>query len=329
MKPSPITPLILGRGRAGQAIAHAFNWLKSSGAELAEPRFVARGTNWEEACRGVARPLACIANPHGLHTKALLEVAGAGIGFALCEKPAAVTMDELAKLRDLPTRVGILHGYRQSWGVAKLKELLDSGALGRLVAIEGRYWQASAAERALNPSPQKTWKDDPALSGPFDTYLDLGTHWVDAASFLAGAAPEKIRAFRSIPSGSPSHRDAHVQLSIHYPHLTAMASVSKLIHGAGNHFEINLLGEAGTATWNFERPDEIRLGHGREMRLIRRLKDSAGSGLPPFHGLGWLEGYVAIASGMVAEMNGVSKGAYPTLPEHLRILRPMLDADWI
>jgi predicted dehydrogenase len=327
-----VTPLILGTGRAGQAIAKGLACLNVLHPELdiAKPVWLTRGASLTEEHRKYESPLLCIANPHGLHAAAIHEADRAGYPAILCEKPACVNLDELNQLKDIKTSTAILHVYRQTWGIQTLKQMLNAGDFGTLITIEGRYWQASTAERALSQEKgTPTWKDDTKLSGEYDVYLDIGTHWVDAVSFLLGSAPTQIRGWRSYINAVSPHRDSHVQLMLQYPNAGhAMGSISKTIHGATNHFEINVLGSRRSATWKFEQPDEIFIGEGRDRRVITRRDSRLGSENPPHHGMGWLEGYIEITGNLIRRAFHGEERTFPELQETLRNLQPMLQAEW-
>ena len=329
--PLKITPVILGNGRAGHAIAESLAILNVLRPEfgLTSPRWLKRGQSLAEGKAGIETPLLVIANPHGLHAAAILEADRAGYGAILCEKPACVNLSEVAALRAVRTPTAIFHVYRQMWGMQTLRRMLTDGELGELITIEGRYWQSSAAERALDPEPAKPgWKDEVRLSGESDTYFDVGCHWIDAASFLAGRKPSRIAGWRSYQNAPSSHRDSHVQVAIDFMPGRAFGSISKTVHGAPNHFEVNVIGTKKSATWKFLEPDEILVGEGRDRRVVTRRSSDLGSQHPPHHGTGWLEGYIEIASSLLASVYGGEAREYPTLAANLDLLEAMLKTEW-
>jgi predicted dehydrogenase len=326
-----ITPLILGNGRSGQAIARSLGILGLLKPELKidAPVFLKRSDSLAEERKKYAHPVLCISNPHGLHSSAILEADQAAYDAVLCEKPACINLEQLKSLRAVKTPTAVFHVYRQMWGPQTLKQMLTEKRFGEIISIEGRYWQASTAERALHGGITKSWKNDPRLSGESDTYLDVGSHWIDAVSFLSGAVPKQIYGWRSYVNAETPHRDSHVQLTIEYPGGgRAFGSVSKTFHGATNHFEINVIGSKMSGTWEFLRPDELLLGEGRDRRVFTRKDSELGSRQPPFHGVGWLEGYIETASRLLSEVYlGVSSD-FPKLTDNLDILEAMLKTQW-
>jgi predicted dehydrogenase len=318
MEHQRIEPLIIGRGGAGQALRHALAMF---------PEHVAPAA-WHDreaplpSASAPDRSLIVVANPHALHTPRLLEAAERGYRFAISEKPAAVDLDQAAALDGLPMETWVCHGYRMLWGPQELARAHADGRFGTLVSIEGRYWQSSAAR----PPKPGSWKDAPEIGGRFDVLLDLATHWADLVTFVLGALPDRTDVRRWYVNAAAPHRDTHVHLTMSFGNLTSFGSISKTVHGMGNCLELTIVGERASASWSFERPDEIVWGAGAARST--QVRDAAD--LPvrpaPFHGLGWMEGYGRIAGEVVAHMRGARTAQAPTLAEHLAVLRVLLEA---
>jgi predicted dehydrogenase len=326
-----ITPLILGHGRAGEAIAKSLACVNLVSPELkiAPPVWLARGADLARERKKFDSAILCIANPHGLHADAILEADAAKFDGILCEKPACVNLEQVKKLRAVKTPTGIFHGYRQMWGPQKIKTMLAAGDVGELISIESRYWQSSTAERALANEMSKGWKDQIALAGEYDVFLDLATHWADLMSFLVGAPPSRVQGWRSFVNAVSPHRDSHDQLTLNFPKgERALGSISKTVHGATNRLEIDILGSKKSLHWEFLKADEIIIGEGRTQTTITRADSLLGSRQSPFHGLGWLEGYVEISHQLFAQVYQSKKGNYPTLAENLDLLERLLQIHW-
>lgn len=322
-----IHPFILGSGRAAQAIQKSLLILESIQTEFKFSSIyqLKRGESFSNLVKPDSIHLLCIANPPGLHTQAILQGEENHFDLILVEKPACVSIEDAHTLRKIKTPVAVCHVYRQTWGVQTLKQMLDAGEFGEIIAIEGRYWQSSAAQRAIGETAKGGWKNDPKLCGSYDALLDVGTHWVDAALFLIGEKPVETSCWLSYANAEAPHRDTHVQLSMTCQSgVRIQSSISKTIHGATNHFELNVLGTKGTATWTFLNPDQIILGHGSSLKTLCRKQTKIGSHQPPFHGLGWLEGYVEILHQFFLSHKNNTKPMYPTLSEHLDVLKALL-----
>jgi predicted dehydrogenase len=274
---------------------------------------------------GVANPILVIANPHGLHAKAILEGEKAGFKAIVTEKPAAVSPAEVQALKRVKIPVAVTHGYRQMWGIQTLKRLIEAGDLGDVITIEGRYWQSSTAQRALEPEVKKdSWKNDPTLSGDYDTILDIGTHWVDAVAYLMEETKFTGSTWLSYANAEASHRDSHAHVALQFSNdRRAMGSISKTLHGFTNHFEVNVIGSLASSTWQFLNPDEIVLGKGNSKSTLNRKDTLLGSQQPPFHGVGWLEGYIEIFKQLLGELSEGGERDYPKLSQSLEVLESL------
>jgi predicted dehydrogenase len=325
-----IQSYIMGHGRAGRAIQDSISILRSGypQLELAPAQFLPRG----EVPLAPAGELALLflANPSGLHGQMLLSAAEKGYRGIGCEKPVCTELHEAEALVQLSLKAAVFHGYRQQWGLQEIKRLITAGELGEIISIEGRYWQSSAAERALRPNPNQSWKNDLALNGPSDTLLDIGTHWIDAAAFLAGELPSSIQGRLSYHNAEAPHRDTHVNLQLHFSNgINAYSSISKTVHGASNQFEISVLGTKKCAHWQFLLPDEIVLGEGKVRSILQRQSNSIGSGYTPYHGLGWIEGYVEVIKQLVLDIRGETSTSYPSVQESARLMAKILKSGLI
>ena len=328
-----IEPLIRGRGQAGLAMAKALSTISAihPEIEILSPIWVARETPLRSIARNPkAKSLLLIATPSALHARHILEGEKAEFQTIVAEKPACVSLAEIVRLRRVTSTVNICHGYRMMWGPQTISAMIAAGELGSVFSIEGHYWQSSAAEKALSPknnnSPKK-WKNDASLSGPYDTLLDIGTHWVDLASFFARNPPRRISGWISHVNAETRHRDTHIHLDLEFPKsIRGVGSISKTAHGSGNELEIKIFGSQKSISWSLQNPDILQIGHGAELKLMRRSEMNWGSQQWPFHGMGWLEGYIEIIHQTILEMGGKARRLPPTLKESLLLTESLLKA---
>ncbi|MBX9766203.1 MAG: hypothetical protein K2X47_02940 [Bdellovibrionales bacterium] len=328
-----IRPVGIGYGRAGKVLEQGLRVLSLQHPEwsIAPVQWLKRGEAFPKA-EGVQ--IALITTPHALHAEAILDASLKGYAGILCEKPSSVNMDQVAKLKDVKTPTAILHGYRQTWGARTLKNLIHAGDLGKIMSIEGSYWQSSMADRRSlierGGMVGVGWKDEVRLSGHNDVLLDISTHWADFVTFLVGEQPSKgdIRLFYN--NSPSSHRDSHVWMDLTFESgIVSRGSISKTVHGAQNEFQIHILGEKKRASWNFLRPDELRIGEGRSEVTVVRDDATLGTRHPAFHGAGWLDGYTEIARELLREVAQGSRAeatarAYPSLSENLKMMEFLL-----
>lgn len=101
----------------------------------------------------------------------------------LVEKPAARTLQELEQLAraaeasDALVKVGFNHRFHPAF--LEARRIWESGELGRLMYIRGRYGHGG------RPGYEREWRADPVISGGGEL-LDQGVHLIDLARWFAG-----------------------------------------------------------------------------------------------------------------------------------------------
>jgi predicted dehydrogenase len=102
---------------------------------------------------------------------------------ALVEKPGALGPAQLRGLgqaaseRDARVRIGYNHRFHPA--IRKAREIFESGALGPLMFVRGRYGHGG------RKGYDREWRADPKLSGGGEL-IDQGVHLIDLASWFMG-----------------------------------------------------------------------------------------------------------------------------------------------
>lgn len=324
-----IHPYLLGSGMAGQAIAKSLEIIKLiyPEFEMAPTVQLKRDQSFEGLTQGKENPILLIANPSGLHAETILKAEKAGFKTIVSEKPICTDLIQLESLKSVKSKVAVLHGYRMLWGPQTLKKMIDEGEFGEIFSLESRYWQSSVAQKALSGAPERApWKSVVDLNGKYDVLLDLGTHWMDLVCYLASDYPEKVTGRISYVNATSSTRDTHLNLNLEFKNkLYATGSISKNIHGLGNSLEMNILGSKKMASWNFLKPDEIIIGVGANQQILKRTTSTIGGKQNPFHGLGWIDGYIEVIAQTLLELSGKA-AHYPNLASSLKVTERLLEA---
>lgn len=132
--------------------------------------------------------------PHHLHKDAIIAAARAG-KHILCEKPLCMTLEEALEIRTVirETGVTLMSAHNQLFqpSVAKAKELIDGGLLGKL--YEARTTCSFLAE--LDAS-SVGWRGDKKQTGGGEL-IDSGYHPAYMLMYLVGAAPTEVTAMLS------------------------------------------------------------------------------------------------------------------------------------
>jgi predicted dehydrogenase len=101
----------------------------------------------------------------------------------LAEKPGAISVREVEELEAISKKTGTLYrvGYNHRYHPAFLKarEIFESGALGPIMFLRGRYGQGGRI------GYDKEWRADPKLSGGGEL-IDQGVHLIDLAGIFLG-----------------------------------------------------------------------------------------------------------------------------------------------
>jgi predicted dehydrogenase len=118
---------------------------------------------------------AVIATPSALHAEQSIQMLQSGAAV-FCQKPLGRTAGETKAVVDAARASGRLLGvdfsYRFTEGMRKIAELVSSGSLGRVHAVDLTFHNAYG--------PDKPWFYDPAMAGG-GCVMDLGVHLVDLA----------------------------------------------------------------------------------------------------------------------------------------------------
>ena len=145
------------------------------------PGVVARA-HWKDALRHPGVDLVIVATSNN----ALAEITLAAVQegkHVLVEKPAARSTEELrpvieaARQAGRLVRVGFNHRYHPA--LHKAHELFESGVLGEMMFVRGRYGHGGRV------GYDKEWRADPEISGGGET-IDQGVHLIDLARWFLG-----------------------------------------------------------------------------------------------------------------------------------------------
>ncbi|WP_374010963.1 Gfo/Idh/MocA family protein [Leifsonia sp. LS-T14] len=129
--------------------------------------------------------------PHHLHKDAIIAAAAAG-KHILCEKPLCLTPEEAAEVDAAVTAAGVTlmcaHNQLFLPAVAKAKELIESGELGRVYEVR----TTDSFFNDFDPS-NMGWRAHASTSGGGEL-IDTGYHPTYLLLHLAGGSPVEVTA---------------------------------------------------------------------------------------------------------------------------------------
>lgn len=233
----------------------------------------------------LARPdvdVVSICAPNHLHREIALAAAAAGKPFWI-EKPMGVGVADseaiarAATTRGLVTAVGF--NYRHAPAIAHARELVRSGALGRVTTVRA----CLLADYAASPDAPLTWRYERALAGP-GVVGDLLSHGADLVQQLVGritevtATTSTFIAQRPVPTrlgvghggyevgeelGAVENEDHAAALVRFESGAVGTLEASRVAHGPRAEYVAEVYGTRGSVRWSFERLNELQVADER------------------------------------------------------------------
>ncbi len=125
-----------------------------------------------------------ICTPNVWHYETLKKAIAAG-KHIYCEKPLCVSYEQAAEVARLAREAGvtaqIVFNYRFMSPMLRAKQLIEEGALGRIVSFRASYLHASACDLTRKAG----WKQSRTVGGG-GVLFDLGSHAIDLIYNLCG-----------------------------------------------------------------------------------------------------------------------------------------------
>jgi len=146
--------------------------------------------------------------PNSMHTEWTIKAAQAG-KHVLCEKPLANTVEEVDAISAAANKAGVVvmeaFMYRHHPQTLKVKELVDSGAIGRLQVISGAF--------TFKISNEEDVRLNSSLGG--GSIWDVGCYPISFARLIAGAEPVEVFGWQI--TGQASGVDESFFGQLHFP----------------------------------------------------------------------------------------------------------------
>ncbi len=103
---------------------------------------------------------------------------------AFCEKPPGRTLEDIVRMKDAEEKnhgTKLMFGFNHRFhpGVMKAKAIVDSGSMGKVIALRGLYGKSGGKNFS------ESWRNDIQLSGG-GILLDQGIHMLDLFNFFLG-----------------------------------------------------------------------------------------------------------------------------------------------
>jgi predicted dehydrogenase len=259
MYPPPAVPdlaAICGRNLAAvQAAAARFGYARAY-------------TDWREMLADDSVHLLDNGGPNDAHAAPCIAAAKAG-KHVICEKPLGRTAEESKAMLDAVEAAGVKHmvafNYRFVPAIRQIRNLIDSGALGRIYHFRAIYLQEWIMPHYGTPAIWRLNKKE-AGSGALG---DLGAHIIDLAHYLVGdishlgAMTQTFIKERPLPDGSGMATvdvdDAFVANVEFANGALGTLEATRFAAGRKNHQVIEINAEYGSVRFDLERLNELEV----------------------------------------------------------------------
>ena len=224
-----------------------------------------------------------ITTPNRFHCEMALAALRAG-KHCICEKPLAMNTRETAQVVKLAASTGTVfavnYNIRFYPAILQLRRSIQRGELGEVIHVNGSYLQDW-----LFKETDYNWRLLPKEGGILRAVADIGTHWMDMASFVLGSKITSVFAdlqtwhkTRKRPLGevetfakaSASVRYASYPVETEdFAHLLlrfaqgarASLGVSQVAAGRKNCLRLEVYGSKKSAWWCSENPEVLLFGN--------------------------------------------------------------------
>jgi predicted dehydrogenase len=302
---------------------------KESGRNIGIDPSRVYGSYEEMARKEAARPdgieAVSIVTPNHVHyppAKVFLE---AGI-HVICDKPLTSTLEDARKLAAVKPKNGakflLTHNYTGYPLVRQARELVKSGALGKIRVVQAEYPQDWLTLPADPGNKQAAWRTDPKKSGAGGAIGDIGTHAYNLARFITGLKTEAVSAdLQSFVKGRKVDDNVHILLRF-VGGARGMLWASQVAPGNENGLKIRVYGDKAGIEWRQDNPNQMWFSElGKPAVLLTRggaisqpPAASMNVRIPGGHPEGYLEAFATLYSQFADVIRGTGKAYAPLLP---------------
>jgi predicted dehydrogenase len=245
------------------------------------------GTDYRDVLADPDVDVVSICAPNMLHREIGVAAARAGKPFWI-EKPVGRDASETTEIAEAARAAGVVtsigYNYRHAPAVERVRELIAAGELGRITNVRAVFFNSYASE----PNGALSWRfrRDQAGSGALG---DLLSHVVDLMQYVVAPISEVSSLLSTVytkrpvlPMGAATHfaviengelgdveNDDYVAALVrfaagaHTAGAVGTLEASRISVGPQCGLGFEIFGTEGSATWNFERMNEVRLCLGR------------------------------------------------------------------
>ena len=230
--------------------------------------FKRMSTDWHDVVTDPNVDLVDIATPNAFHyvvAKAALEHGK----HVYCEKPLSISAEESRELAALAAQKGVVNyvGFNNTMNPANayVRELVQSGALGKIMRFIGTYDQ----DQLLDESLPITWRHINKLAG-CGALGDLGSHLLSISQFIMGdisavnamtttVFPKRPKAPGSSELADVENEDIITFMAEYANGAVGTIAASRVATGRKNYLCYEIQGTKGSVRYDLERMGEVQV----------------------------------------------------------------------
>jgi predicted dehydrogenase len=228
-------------------------------------------------------------------------------GFhVMIDKPITLSLEQAKKLQQKVDETGLLLGLTHTYTgypmVKQAREIVQSGALGKIVKIYVSYhqgWLSKTSEK--KDGVQASWRTDPVKSGIAGGMGDIGTHAFNLAEYISGLqVTEMCAQLNIVVEGRLLDDDGAVLLKFDNG-ATGVLTATQIAAGEENELIIKVYGENGGLIWEQQEPNTLTIKWQDKPAEVLRAGSGYLSGIakhntrtPGGHPEGYLEAFANI-----------------------------------
>jgi predicted dehydrogenase len=240
-------------------------------------------TDYRELLRSSDVDVVHITAPNRYHAEMSLAALQAG-KHVVCEKPLAMNTRETAAILRAARRAGVVfavnYNVRFYPAVLQLRRAVANGELGEIIHVNGSYFQDW-----LFKDTDYNWRLLPAEGGKLRAVADIGTHWMDTASFVLGAKIKSVfadlgtfhqtrkRPLGEVQTFAKANRqmkyatykvatEDYASVLLQFDNnARGNLAVSQVAAGRKNCIRIEIYGSKKSAWWCSESPETLHFGN--------------------------------------------------------------------
>jgi predicted dehydrogenase len=240
-------------------------------------------TDYRELLRSSDVDVVHITAPNRYHAEMALAALQAG-KHVVCEKPLAMNTRETATIVKAARRAGVVfavnYNVRFYPAVLQLRRAVANGELGEIIHVNGSYFQDW-----LFKDTDYNWRLLPAEGGKLRAVADIGTHWMDTASFVLGAKIKSVfadlgtfhqtrkRPLGEVQTFAKANRqmkyatykvatEDYASVLLQFDNIArGNLAVSQVAAGRKNCIRIEIYGSKKSVWWCSESPETLHFGN--------------------------------------------------------------------